>query len=150
MPAPPASARIANTSRTSVASTASRIASPPQTPATTRSCPLRSKRSADTLLTGGSDDIDAAGSDGGVDHQLAAGSLLDSDVPPAFVLIEDVDVADLCMGVDGDGGVARHDDTQLADVDLGLEMRHLGDRADAGEVELQVSDAEVVGGLEGG
>ena len=60
------------------------------------------------------------------------------------MLVEDVEVADLRVGVDGDRGVARDDDAQLADLDLRLDVRLVRDRADVREVELQVADAELV------
>src|SRR5471032_1413010 len=140
MPAPPASARIAKTSRTSVASTASRIASPPQTPATTRSRPLRSKRSADIWLVTRPDHVDPAGTHVCVDHEQSSGSVRDVDVATTFVLVEDIEVADFRVGVHRDGGVARDDDAELAHLDSSPDVCLGRHRTDAGEIELQGAD----------
>ena len=72
----------------------------------------------------------------------------DVDIAAAVVLAEDVQVADLRVRVDGDGRVAGHDDPQLADVDFRPDVRLARDRADAGQVELEVADAELVGRLQ--
>src|SRR5262245_59274474 len=120
MPAPPARASSAKTSRTSVASTPSRAASPPQTPASTRSRPPRSKSSDDIGSSYGAHDVDPARADRGVDHESALGPRREAAVVPGVAVAERMDHAEL--RVRGDGRAGRHHDSELADADLGLHV----------------------------
>src|SRR4051794_33755189 len=116
MPAPPASVSSANTSRTSVGSTPSRAAMPPQTPARTRSRPLRSKSRVDIGSSYGADDLQLPGADGRVDDEAALRRRGIAGVMAAVALAEGVDDADL--RVRGDGHSAGNDDPKVADADL--------------------------------
>ena len=70
------------------------------------------------LLVGCPDDVHPAGTDTRVDDQQAACAARDVNIAAAVVLVEDVQVSDLRVCIDGDGGVARDDDPQLADVKM--------------------------------
>src|SRR5690349_4867705 len=136
MPAPPASASSAKTSRTSVASTPRRAARPPHTPARTRSCRLRSKASADSSVTR-PDDVDPAGSDASLDLEQAGAARLDLCVAAVVVALQRVDVTGLRLRIDRDLDVARDDDPQVPDADMRGDMR-LRRHGETGQVDTQV------------
>src|SRR5581483_121461 len=148
IPAPPATPSSAKTRRTRVASTPSLAATPPHTPASTRSVSLRSKRGAGTASASGAYHVDLAGADGRLDLQRARPGV-DGGVAPIVVAAERVNVADLGARVDADVGAARNDDQQIADADLRLDAQRLVD-PHVRQVDVQLPDAERVRGLHGG
>src|ERR1051326_2686895 len=122
MPAPPASARIAKTSRTRVASTASRAAMPPHTPATTRSSLLRSNSGAVTR-SARANDVDPSRAHTRVDHVPAADAGPDDRVPSRVLQLQDVHITDLRARRHLHGSAVRHDDPELTDADLRVDVQ---------------------------
>src|ERR1700751_3214575 len=122
MPAPPAGARMAKTSRTSVGATRGRAATPPHTPAITRSSLLRSN-SGGVTRSAGADDVDPAEADARIDHVPAAGAGPDDRVPSGVLELQHVHVAELRVSVHLDGDSVGHDDPKLADTDLGVHVQ---------------------------
>src|SRR5437588_8618120 len=130
IPAPPASARIAKISRMRVASTASRAAIPPHTPAITRSSLLRSKSGA--VRSACADDVDPPQPDSSVDHIAAARAGRDDGVPPGVLQPQHVHVPELRTRVHLDPSTIGDDDSQLADTDLCLYLQLLPGRRNSG------------------
>src|SRR4051812_14103455 len=116
MPAPPASVSSAKTSRTSVGSTPRRAPTPPQTPARTRSRPLRSKSSVDIASSYGAFDVDLACADRGVDDEVALVGGAVARVLARDALPAGVDRSDLRVCVDG--RARGQDEPELADPEL--------------------------------
>src|SRR5947209_5756568 len=150
MPAPPASARIAKTSLTRVASTASLAAMPPHTPATTRSSLLRSNSGAVTR-SARANDVDPPRAHARVDHVPAADPGCDNRVPPRILQSKHVHVADLRAGGHLRRSSVGHDDPELTDADLRIHVDFvLLGGLNRGQLDPQVPDSQPVGRSNGG
>src|SRR4051812_5226448 len=113
-----------------VASTASRAAMPPHTPASTRSSLLRSKSGA--VRSACADDVDPPQPDSGVDHIASARTGCDDGVPPGVLQPQHVHVSELRTRRHLDTSTIGNDDSQFADTDLCLYLQLLPGRLNSG------------------